>query len=463
MSKFASERLRPLASVLAAVGILGAQPVLAADDAAALGRNLTPLGGESAANADGSIPAWQAGALNSGWAPGKPRADFFKFKDDKPLFTIDASNADKYANKLSEGQLALLRNFKNYRIAVYPSRRHCSAPDFVKQNTKANVGAAKIGSDGWSLAEATVPGIPFPFPKSGIEVLWNAKMKYAGVGLTMPALWIMLSPRASGGDWIEAKSSQTYFYPWGKKGSNKLADLPQVEYYTYFDYASPTALAGQALIATAYLNKGSDTFYYFPGQRRVRRMPSYSYDAPQVGFENQYTVDEPRVFNGTPDRFDWKLVGKKEMYVGYNAFGMYDPNVDRRKVITPDGVESAATRYELHRVWVIEATVKEGVRHVAPKRRFYVDEDSWALMGAEDYDAQGKLWKVRESFVIPVAETGSCDNPAFVQYDLNSGRVLHDQGSVGAGKDLKWSVEPDDAKLQENFYTPDNLRAISQR
>jgi hypothetical protein len=436
----------------------------AAGDPARLGQDLTPLGGEKSANKDGSIPAWQAdGALTPGWSYGKRRVDFFKYKDDKPLYTIDAGNADKYADKLSEGHLALLKTFKNYRMDVYPSRRHCSAPDFVIENTKKNVEDAKIGVDGWSLAEATVPGIPFPFPGSGIEVLWNAKMKYAGVGFTMPALWIMLSPRASGGDWIEAGSSQAYYYPWGKKGSHKLSSLPPVEYHTYFDYQSPTALAGQALVVSTYLNKSGDVFYYFPGQRRVRRMPSYSYDAPQVGFENQYTLDEPRVFNGTPDRFDWKLVGKREMLIGYNAFGMYDPDADRRKVVTPDGVDSSATRYELHRVWVVDATVKDGVRHVAPKRRFYFDEDSWSLMAAEDYDAQGKLWKVRESFVIPVAETGACDNPAFVQYDLASGRVLFDQSSMGAGKDMTWATEPDDPKYRDGFYTPDNLRAISER
>lgn len=452
--------LSVLSLAVAASAALAATP----QDAERLGTELTPLGGEKAANKDNTIPAWQdGGALNPGWAQGKPRASFFKYKDDKPLYTIDASNVDKYADKLSEGQRALAKTLKNYRIEVYPSRRHCSAPDFVQDNTKKNIAAAKLGSDGWSLAEALVPGIPFPVPASGVEVLWNAKMKYAGVGITFPSLWTMLSPRASGGDWIEARSTQSYQYPWGGKGTHKLSDLPPIEYNTYFAYTSPTALAGQALVVTMYTNKTGDTFYYFPGQRRVRRMPSYSYDAPQIGFENQYTMDEPRVFNGPPDRFDWKLVGKKEMYVAYNAFGMYDPAADRRKVVTPDGVESKATRYELHRVWIIEATVKDGVRHVAPKRRFYVDEDSWALMSAEDYDAQGKLWKVRESFLIPVAETGTCDNPAFVQYDLVSGRVIYDQGSLGTGQDMAWATEANDPKYRDDFYTPDNLRAISDR
>ncbi|NMF90837.1 DUF1329 domain-containing protein [Aromatoleum petrolei] len=449
-----------LTLALAAGAALAAAP----QDADRLGKDLTPLGGEKAANKDNSIPGWQdGGALSPGWAYGKPRGNFFKYKDDKPLYTIDGSNADKYADKLGEGQRALLKTLKNYRMDVYPTHRHCSAPDFVQDSTRKNITAAKLGSDGWSLAEAVVPGVPFPVPTSGIEVLWNAKMKYAGVGITLPAQWTMLSPRASGGDWIEAKSTQTYYYPWGRKGAKKLSELPPVEYNTYFAYASPTALAGQALLVTSYTDKTGDTFYYFPGQRRVRRMPSYSYDAPQIGFENQYTMDEPRVFNGPADRFDWKLIGKKEMYVAYNAFGMYDPAADRHKVVTPEGVDAKAARYELHRVWVVEATAKSGVRHVAPKRRFYFDEDSWALMGAEDYDAQGKLWKVRESFLIPVAETGTCDNPAFVQYDLASGRVLYDQGSLGAGQDMAWATEPNDPKYRDDFYTPDNLRAISDR
>ena len=181
-----------------ACALLASHAALAAD-AASLGTTLTPLGGERAGNADGSIPAWtDGGALEPGWSYGKPRADYFKHKGDKPLFTIDAANVDQYAGKLTEGQVAVIKAFKNYKLEVYPSRRYCSAPDFVQANTKANVGTAKIGADGWSLAEATVPGIPFPLPQSGIEVLWNAKMKYAGVALDMKALWVMLSPRSGG-------------------------------------------------------------------------------------------------------------------------------------------------------------------------------------------------------------------------------------------------------------------------
>ena len=447
------------------VSLVSAGPVQAqARDAARLGKELTAVGAEPGASKDGAIPAYAGGdALTPGWSAGKPRADFFKYRADKPLYAIDAGNVDKHADKLSPGQVALVKQLKGYRMDVYPSRRSCANPDFVAENTRKNVSAAKLGADGWSLKDAVLPGIPFPMPANGAEAMWNYKLKYAGIGYEWPLNYVALSPRAGSGDWIKAGATQTYYYPWGKKGSTPLANLPPVEYYTYFAYESPTALAGQALSIVSYTDKPSDTFYYFPGQRRVRRMPTYAYDAPQIGFENQYTMDEPRMFNGSMDRFEWKLAGKKELIVGYNAFGMYDPQAKLDAVLKPDMPANEARRYELHRVWVVEATVKPGVRHVAPKRTFYLDEDSWSVVVAEDYDAQGKLWKLRESFVIPVAETGSCDNPAFVQHNLIDGRYVFDQSPMGTGKDMRWLVESKEPKFSEGFYTADNLRAISER
>ena len=428
-----------------------------------LGASLTPLGGEKAGG--NGVPDWKDENVTlPGWSYGKLRRDFFKYKDDKKSETIDASNVDKYASKLSAGQIALIKQIKGYKMDVYPSHRYCSAPDFVVDNTKKNT-AAKLGADGWSLAEAVVPGIPFPLPKSGEEVMYNSKMRYRGVAQEWKSTITAVSPRKGGSEWIKAGSQQTMFFPWAAKGSVNLSTLPPVEYYTYFAYNSPTALAGQALSLTTFLNQpGGETFYYFPGQRRVRRMPSYAYDSPQIGMENQYTLDEPMVFNGTIDRFDWKLVGKKEMYVPYGSFGATDFKAKFEDVAGDEYIAENARRYELHRVWVVEATVKAGVRHLAPKRTFYVDEDSWNLVAADDYDAQGKLWKHREAYIIPVYETGSCDQAGFTQYNLAEGRYVFDLHSAGTGKDMTWEVDgKGNPRAKASFYSADNLRAISDR
>jgi hypothetical protein len=438
-------------------------PALAADLAQL--DKLTPSGAEREGNKDGTIPAWQgAEAPLAGWEWGKYRRAYWKHKDEKPLFTIDAANADKYADKLSAGQLAMLKQRKDYRMEVFPSHRTCGVPDFVASNTRKNLNAAKLGDDGWSLKEATVPGYPFPIPANGLEAMWNSKMRYRGVGVDYKGTITAVSPRRGATEWIRADSEQTLFIPWGAKGSSALSSHPPVEFFVYFAYTAPTALAGQALAITQYLNQAeNETFYYFPGQRRVRRMPTYSHDSPQIGMENQYTLDEPTVFNGALDRFDWKLVGKKEFYVPYNAFGGYDFQAKFDDVARPDFIAEDHRRYELHRVWVVEATVKAGMRHSAPKRTVYLDEDSWAPVMMDDFDGQGKLAKMREGFPIPVYETGTCDVMAMVQNNVGESRYVFDTHTVGVGKDIRWVTEANGPRYKAAFYTADNLRAISER
>jgi hypothetical protein len=447
-----------------AVSAIGASAY--AGDAAQLSTALTPLGGERAGNKDGSIPAWSPERQDApAWKWGQPRLNHWKYRDDKPLFSVDASNVDKYASKLSPGQIALIKQTKGYRMDVYPTRRSCGVPDFVAENTQKNVGFAKLAANGWSLQDAYVPGIPFPMPSNGAEAMVNMSLRYRGVGVEYKNTATLLSPRKGAEDWVTVGYDQTMYLPWATKGSRKLSEVGYHRMYTYFALNSPTALAGQAGVISDYIDQpGTETFYYFPGQRRVRRLPSYGYDAPQIGFENQYAIDETQVFMGALDRFDWKLVGKKEMLVPYNAFGAYDFSGKRSDIVQRDFIEPGHRHYELHRVWVVEASVKAGARHMAPKRTFYLDEDSWNAVLAEDYDGQNKLSKVREGFLVPAYETGTCDVSAFVQYNLIEGRYLFDFNAVGGGTDTHWITEAGNNPLMKpSFYTADNLRASSER
>lgn len=457
--------VRNLIVALAASAAIGT--VQAAEmDPALLGTKLTPLGGEVAASADGLIPAWTApGRQDNGWSYGQVRGQHWKFKDDKPLYSIDANNVAQYASKLSPGQLELIKKIPGYRMDVYPTRRSCGVPDFVAENTKQNVGFASLDADGLALREAHVPGIPFPMPTTGAEVMWNMKMHYRGVGFHMTNTISAISPRKAGGDWLNTSLDWTMFTPWGEKGSRLFSSTDGMETATYFSYFEPVSLAGQAGVLTTKAGEQTTTFYYFPGQRRVRRMPAYSYDAPQIGLDNQYTIDESNIFYGPMDRFDWKLLGKQELLVPYNAFGAYDTSAKVESFAKNDFIAPEFRRYEQHRVWVVEATVRTGMRHQAPKRLFYIDEDSWNGLMAVDYDKQGQIWKVREGFTIPVYETGSCDMEAQVQYNLVDGRYLYDMTSVGVGKkDHRWLTESSgNPRMKRDFYTSDNLRAISER
>ncbi|MGY2491272.1 DUF1329 domain-containing protein [Cupriavidus sp. CP313] len=433
--------------------------------AAVAAEGLTPEGAERAAGKDGSLPAYTGRqSPEPGWTYGKYRGDFWKHKNEKPLYSIDASNIDKYADKLTPGQIALVKQKKGYRMDVYPSHRECQLPDAIAQNSTANLTAAKLDSTGEQLQTAHLPGVAFPQPKSGAEAMLNYLMRYRGEGLEWPSVVTTVSPRPGSSEWIDAISTASQYFPSGKLGKQTPQDVDQLSSGSFFKMESPPALAGQAFVQRQFFNKDPETFYYFPGQRRVRRMPAYTHDAPAIGFENQYLIDEANMFFGSIDRFNWKLVGKQEMIVPYNAFGMYKFNEKLRDVITPDGIAAANRRYETHRVWVVEGTLKPTARHADSKKVFYLDEDSWLALVANDYDAQGKLWRVRESYPIPVWELGgACDNVPFAQYDLINGRYVTDQSTIGQGKDIRWYEKTNDPRFKADFFTSETLRSVSER
>jgi len=427
--------------------------------------DLTITGAEKGASSDGAIPAFAGrDTPQAGWSAGKVRGDYWKYKDEKPLFSITADNLDKYSSKLSPGQIGLFKQVKNYRMDVYPTHRDCSYPDWVQDNIKKNADSAKLDATGDHLQNAVLPGLPFPAAKTGQEAIWNYLTRYRGVGAEWAKVYTMVSPRPGSTDWISVTSRQTLYFPWGKKGANTLGPKDSL-FSIYYGYDSPAAFAGQAIVQTFHFaDNEAEAYYYFPGQRRVRRMPSYNYDAPQIGFENQYTVDEPWLFNGDIDRFDWKVVGKKELYVPYNAFGMYDFKKSVGDVFKPDSVDPSARRYELHRVYVVEANLKSTMRHVSQKKVLYLDEDSYLALVGEDYDGQGKLWKTKEGYPIPVWELGgTCDVEPFAQYNLLNGRYVNDQTVIGAGQDVRYFEESTNPYFSSNYYSAENLRSISER
>jgi hypothetical protein len=468
MKMHATPRSLLCAGLFSLAGTLFAQHAAAQatpDEVKQLGKTLTPVGANPEGNADGSIPKW-AGATDKpvgDWKWGKVRLDYSRYKDEKPLFTIDGANASKYADKLTPGELEMLK-LKGYQMNVYPSHRDCSYPDFVLKNTIDGATVSKIAADGWSLGDAIMPGVPFPIPKKGIEAVWNYLMRYQGSGLRWEDAYTTVSPKAGSTAGVITRWDQATYFPWGKKGAWHPKDYNSIQQGFYYGFTEPASLAGQKLVQTYYLKDDTESFYYFTGQRRVRRLPSYAYDTPIIGFENQYPNDSLFMYYGNPDRFDWKIVGKKEIYIPYNALDLVNQRRPMQGVAQPY-IPNDMRRYELHRVWVIEGDLKAGMRHSAPKKVLYLDEDTWLAAAAEEYDANGKLWRHKEAGVIPAWEIDACSNASLVMfYDFSNGRYLLDSNVVGGAKDIRFMPdEKGDPHFNTNYYTPENLRSISER
>ena len=182
-------------------------------------------------------------------------------------------------------------------------------------------------------------------------------------------------------------------------GADKLGNT--LFYYMTFTTA-PARLAGNGALVQETLDQVKEprqAWGYNPGQRRVRRAPTLAYDTPIEDSDGLRTADDTDMYNGAPDKYDWKLIGKKEIYIPYNNYKVGQPTVKYKDLLMPGHLNPAYLRYELHRVWVVEGTLKPGERHIYSKRRFYIDEDSWNIAIADQYDGRGDLWRVSMAYL----------------------------------------------------------------
>lgn len=423
-----------------------------------LGKDLTPTGAERAGNRDGTIPAWEGGITKppAGFVKGKHMVD--PFPNDKVLFTITSKNADQYKDQLSPGVQALLKTYPDtFKMNVYPTRRSAASPQYVYDAIKRNATTGELLASGNGFKGAAI-GVPFPIPANGTEAIWNHITRFRGVTVTRDTGQAAVMPN---GAYTLVKFrdelDQAYMRP-----NMTPEELERDNLLFFFKQwvTSPSRLAGTALLVHETLDqvaKPRQAWTYNTGQQRVRRAPNVAYDAPGTAADNLRTTDDFDMFNGSPDRYNWKLVGKKEMYIPYNSYKLDSNQLKYDQILKPGHVNQDYVRWELHRVWVVEATLKEGMRHVYKKRVMFLDEDNWQVSVADMYDDRDVLWRVSVAHAINYYEVPVQWSTLEVIHDLQSRRYL----AVG----LDNEDEPYDfnAKRTASDFTPDALRRQGRR
>ncbi len=444
-------------TVLAALGLFAQNSLaeITAEQAASLGGDkLTPIGAERAANAAGTIPAWTGGLteMPAGYVEGEPLVD--PFPNEKPLFTITAQNFEQYKGNLSPGQIALLKRYPDtFRMPVYTTHRTAAYPADIYEAIKKDAMTAKTTDGGNGLVNIDAY-CPFPIPELGIEVVWNHVLRYRGGSVKRSYTQI---PVQSSGAFSPVVFEDQLTFAQYLKG----APANRLFYYKQAIKA-PARLEGDVLLVHENINQVADprdAWVYNAGQRRVRRAPDVAYDGPGNASDALRTADDLDMYNGAPDRYEWKLVGKQELYIPYNAFRLGDKNLKYKDIVLTGHMNPDYLRYELHRVWVVEATLKEGQRHIYAKRMFYIDEDTWQISIADLYDGRGEMWRVKEAHNNIHYQVSVPWYAAETSHDLISGRHL----PIGLGNELKGYRYIWDYKVSEREYTPAALRRAGVR
>ena len=428
----------------------GAFAAVSAEEAAKLKTVLTPMGAERGANKDGSIPAWDGGdtKVPAGYKSGDPRPD--PYASEKPLFSISAKNMGQYDDKLAEGVKGLLKKYPDqFRLDVYPTHRTAAAPQWVYDNTFKNATRAKT-KDGGAWIEGAYGGIPFPIPKSGAEAMWNHLLAWVGSSTSIIYQnWVGLP---DGRRVLTAKGYNLVQYPYyDPKGS--LESFKGVYELLRVAQTDPPYKSGEQVLAVDSVDKPRQAWQYLSGQRRVRKGPTIGYDTPDDITGGQMGFDEAFIFWGPIDRYEWKLVGKKDIFIPYNNAKLYAAPLDKQ--YGPVSLNPDLVRWELHRVWVVEADLVAGKRHNMPKRRFYLDEDTWGAVLADGYDAHGTLWHADVSMPFVVPE-GPFVHPTLYWTVFN---LLTGARVSAAGPDYPKGpyMKVLDKMLPESAFTPDAL------
>ncbi|MFU6374263.1 DUF1329 domain-containing protein [Metapseudomonas otitidis] len=370
-----------------------------ADQAAALDSRLTPFGAEKAGNAAGTIPAWTGGLSQTpaGYkGPGQHHVD--PFAGDTPQFTITKANLEQYRAHLTPGQVALFNAYpESFQMPVYATRRSGSAPQWVYDNIRRNATSAKLLNGGNGFADA-YGGVPFPIPQNGLEAVWNHITRYRGTYIVRRSA--EAGVQRNGAYSLVTSEDEALFRFYDPKGS--YAGLQNTLFYYLSFTTAPARLAGNGALVQEMLDQVKEprqAWGYNPGQRRVRRAPTLAYDTPIESTDGLRTADDTDMYNGAPDRYDWTLVGKQEIYIPYNNYKVTSPEVKYKDLQQPGHINPRYTRYELHRVWVVDGKLKPGARHIYSRRTLFLDEDSWGAAVVDQYDGRGDLWRVSMAYL----------------------------------------------------------------
>ncbi|MBU2976896.1 DUF1329 domain-containing protein [Alteromonas sp. C1M14] len=395
------------------------------EEAAKLGQTLTPLGGEVAANADGSIPAYSGGITTppANYSVGDHHPD--PFPDDKVLFEITGENYKQYGDFLSAGQKKLFEMYADtYRMPVYQTRRSASNPQFVYDATKANATRAELIESGNGIKGAAT-GIPFPMPQNGLEAIWNHILRYRGEAVQRFGGQAAVT---SSGNYTRIGFDEKLLIKYSNEQA-KPDDLEKENILFFFKQkiTEPARLAGDILLVKETVDQVKEpreAWKYNTGRKRLNRVPQIAYDTPGTESDGLRTTDDFDMFNGSPDRYNWTLKGKKEMYIAYNNYALHSDEVSYDDILKPNHINPDLTRWEKHRVWVVEANLKEGLRHIYQKRVFYIDEDSWQIQEADMYDKNDELYRVAFAYGINYYDVPTQWSTLDVYHDLNSRRYL---------------------------------------
>ncbi len=383
------------------------------------------------------------------------KPDLSRAGDVKKGKKVTEKNLEKYEHLLPPMMKLLIKKY-GLKMKLRPYEPIHPSTGYIEATNKYR-GQAKIidvGDDYRKRGlEKYTAGLPFPDPKTGLEIAWNYHYGYNGddADTYFNLLWISA---ASG---VEHTEVWRWAYIIRTINRTDLDPIPAIEsfvkkrlQYTSITYAlEPYDKKGFGAVYSRSVDPlDQQGHIYVPAMRRILRNTFGTRGDTWNSTDLLY--EDVRGYMGYPEWMHWKLVGKKTLLAPMHAGvalgkGKVGKAFDLEK---PPHWNPIAT-YEPRPTYVVEVRPKFP-DYPYKKMLLYIDAETFLITYKECFDKKDDLWKV---MVLAWNESPDMDEHPPI---LGSGAVMDLQADHATL--FHWNKVKTNIDMNPKMFTLSNLR-----
>ncbi len=306
---------------------------------------------------------------------------------------IDKTNIDQVAEFFPSSYVELIKDPERWHapeegnwFMIIPYQQILE-PTGVIEATKKYAPLVKTDAEGVITNYTEIAGMPFPDPKTGLEIAYNMECNTRGD--TYKMMWHApnINPRTKTDRLAKQEFTEMFFIHRTEVDPRPAIPKNPKGYHKgqFMHMYLPPEMLNTRFITMRHIdwNKEDLSYLYYAQFRRIRRLSTTERTNAIDGTDQIY--DDGNMWDGHLSRNTYKYIGKKEMLLSRRQ--------DMSKTTRRSG-QGFANGYDYERcnTYVVEVFNKDP-NYLYSKRVWYLDAETYTIMWQEMYDQLGRFWK----------------------------------------------------------------------
>jgi hypothetical protein len=310
--------------------------------------------------------------------------------------------------------------------------------------TRQYAGTCRIGPNEKLLNH--ISGIPFPNPKTGLEIAYNFDNLNHGDNSHILQDMVLVDGKARYDRKMVMDIHALYF-----SARREIPPVPEIlpndrgiHRVSHATHLEPASMKGSRSLMIKFIDrtKPYESWSFSSTTRKLTRLSTAQREATQGGSDT--TTDDQSIYNGAISFMKYKYLGRKELLLARHQDSSQFQKGHREGYCLINGFQK-----ERINTYVLECTHKNP-NYLYSKQIWYVDPETWRTHYADKYDRQGRLWRVFENgdnVLKSVYNDALLGNPVLVS-------IIDVQRLHGTGGVFNVTIGETDKYYQREYYTP---------